>query len=125
MMTKSELEGIRELQYQIDTIKRDITRLNERSVISSPQASEIHSSGIADTVAARGNRLADLEHELAELIVQRDERLAYINSINDIVLRTIVRCYCVYGFRWKKIAQKVGGGNTEDSVRKLYERFSP
>lgn len=125
MMTKSELEGIRELQYQIDTIKRDITRLNERSVISSPQSSEIHSSGIADTVAARGNRLADLERELAELIVQRDERLAYINSINDIVLRTIVRCYCVYGFRWKKIAQKVGGGNTEDSVRKLYERFSP
>ena len=124
-MTKSELEGIRELQYQIDTINRDIRRLKERSIISSPQLSEIHSSGVADTVAARGNRLADLERELSELTERRDERLAYINSISDTVLRTIVRCYCVYGFKWKKIAEKVGGKNNEDSVRKLYERFSP
>ncbi len=124
-MTKSELEGIRELQYQIDTIKRDIKRLNERSVISSPQSSEIHSTGIADTVGNRGINVVALQQELAELEAQRDERLAYINSIHDTVLRTIVRCYCVYGFKWKKIAEKVGGGNSEDSVRKLYERFSP
>lgn len=124
-MTKSELEGIRELQYQIDTIKRDIKRLNERSIISSPQSSEVHGSGIADPVAARGNRLAYLERELAELTTQYNERIAYINGIQDDVLRTIVRCYCVYGFKWKKIAEKVGGKNNEDSVRKLYERFSP
>lgn len=122
-MTKQDLESIRELQYQIDNIKRDIKRLNERSVISSPQSSETHGSGVADPVAVRGNRLAYLEHELAELTAQRDERIAYINSIHDNVLRTIVRCYCVYGFKWKKIAEKVGGKNSEHNVMQMYNRF--
>lgn len=122
-MTKSELEQIRDLQYRIDEMKRDLVRLNNRSIIGSPQPSESHGSGIADTVADRGGERVALEQELAELTARRDERIAYINGIRDGVLRTIVRCYCVYGFKWKKIAEKVGGCNTEDSVRKLYDRF--
>ncbi len=124
-MTKTELESIRDLQYKIDCIQRDIKRLNERSVISSPQSSETHGCGIADPVATRGNKLYDLEKELAILTADCDKRIAYINSIQDDILKRIVRCRCVYGFKWKKIAKMIGGENTEDGVRKLYERFVP
>lgn len=122
-LTREELEQIRDLQYRIDEMKRDLIRLNNRSVIGSPQPSESHGSGIADTVAARGDECVALEQELAELTAQRDERIAYINGIRDSMLRTIVRCYCVYGFKWKKIAEKVGGRNSEHNVMQMYNRF--
>lgn len=122
-MTKQELESIRDLQCDLDNKQRELARINNRSIISSPQPSEVHGSGIADTVATRGDRAVQLEREIVELKNQINARLAYIHSIPDRLTHDVVRYACVYGFRWKKIAELVGGCNTEDSVRMLYNRF--
>lgn len=47
----------------------------------------------------------------------------FINGIEDSHLRRIVTMRYVDGMKWKQIAQNIGGGNTEDSVRKTVERF--
>lgn len=47
----------------------------------------------------------------------------FINGIEDSHIRRIVTMRYIDGMRWKQIAVNIGGGNTEDSVRKTVERF--
>lgn len=47
----------------------------------------------------------------------------YINSIEDSHTRRILSMRYVDGMTWKQVAKNVGGGNTEDAVRKTIERF--
>ena len=47
----------------------------------------------------------------------------FINGIEDSHVRRIVTMRYIDGMRWKQIARAIGGGNTEDSVRKTVERF--
>lgn len=47
----------------------------------------------------------------------------YINSIEDSHIRRIVSMRYIDGMKWRQIADCVGGGNTEDAVRKTVERF--
>lgn len=49
--------------------------------------------------------------------------LVFINGIEDAHIRRIVTMRYVDGLKWRQIAKNVGGGNTEDSVRKTVERF--
>ena len=49
--------------------------------------------------------------------------LVFINGIEDAHIRRIVTMRFIDGLKWRQIAQNVGGGNTEDSVRKTVERF--
>ena len=49
--------------------------------------------------------------------------LVFINGIEDAHIRRIVTMRYVDGLKWRQIAKNVGGGNTEDSVRKIVERF--
>lgn len=47
----------------------------------------------------------------------------YINGIQDSHIRRIIAMRYIDGMTWKQIAKNVGGGNTEDAVRKTVERF--
>ncbi len=47
----------------------------------------------------------------------------FINGIEDSHVRRIVTMRFIDGMKWRQIARNVGGGNTEDSVRKTVERF--
>lgn len=122
-MTKSDLENIREIKYDIRRLKAKYDELNSRSVVGSPVPGTAHGSGISDKVANTAEHKLLLEQEIAEKEAQLKERLDFINGISDNVLREIVYCQCVYKFSWRKIAEKVGGNNDQESVRKLYDRF--
>lgn len=47
----------------------------------------------------------------------------YINSIEDTRMRMIIRYRIIDDMPWKEIASRIGGKNTEDSIRKAFERF--
>ena len=47
----------------------------------------------------------------------------FIASIEDSRVRRIINLRFVEGLSWNQVADKIGGGNTDDSVRKVYERF--
>ena len=124
MTIKSQLEDIRKIQRNIHKLERSLAELNAKSLVSSPQTDGVsHGSGTADTVANRADRLFALENEIAAEKAHLQELLDYIENISDSVLRDIVRDKCVYGFKWREIAENVGGDNSKDSVRMLYERF--
>lgn len=59
---------------------------------------------------------ADVEETINEVII-------YINGIEDSHTRRILSMRYIDGLTWKQIAKNIGGGNTEDAVRKAADRF--
>ena len=68
---------------------------------------------------ARKATLSELEMELLETLNEVEE---FIASISDSHIRRIVNLRVVNGLSWNEVSRKIGG-NTEDSVRKAFERF--
>ena len=64
-----------------------------------------------------------LAKECAEYISERDRLERYISEIDDYLIRLIVAYRFVDLLTWWQIAQRIGGNNTEDSVKKQCYRF--
>lgn len=47
----------------------------------------------------------------------------FVDNIDDEYIKSIVTYRFIEGMSWRQVAFKMGGGNTEDSVRKAYTRF--
>lgn len=63
---------------------------------------------------------SELEMEISEMIADVEK---FIKEIDDSHLRRIVTLRVVDGLSWNQVAKKMGGGNTEDGVRKTFNRF--
>ena len=68
----------------------------------------------------RKNMLSILELDALNQVNQIER---FIGSIKDSHTRRIVRLRVVDGMSWNEVADNVGGGNTEDSVKKTYYRY--
>lgn len=69
---------------------------------------------------ARKATLASLEMELLETLNQVEE---FIASVDDSRMRRIITLRFIENLSWNKVADRIGGGNTEDSVKKAFYRF--
>lgn len=69
---------------------------------------------------ARKATLASLELELMEMLNQVEE---FIASVDDSRMRRIITLRFIDNLSWNKVADKIGGNNTEDSVKKAFYRF--
>ena len=80
-----------------------------------------------DRVGNTASRAADLSQKIqnkkAELEILRTNIMEYIMSIDDSLIRQIIKLRCIDLKSWTKIASAVGGYNTSDSVRKCYDRY--
>lgn len=84
---------------------------------------------ISDPVAATGAKNAEIESIVkgltAEVQIAEKDILIYINTLSDSIERQIVFYRCIEFMPWKKVAHKIGGGNTADGVRKRFDRMFP
>ena len=64
-----------------------------------------------------------LNERYENAILMIDEVESFISSIDDSYTRRLISFRVVDGLTWFEVAEKMGGGNTEDGVRKAYERF--
>lgn len=71
-------------------------------------------------LVARKNTLAGLEMEIAETLNHVEE---FIASLDDSRMRRIITYKFVDDMTWNQVADKIGGNNTEDSVRMAFNRF--
>lgn len=69
---------------------------------------------------ARKATLSELEMELLETLNEVEE---FIASISDSHIRRIVNLRVVDNLSWNKVADRIGGGNTEGSVKMAFQRF--
>ena len=67
----------------------------------------------------------DIQREQEEVVLLAlTEVEEFIGRIDDSHIRRIVRFRVVDGLTWKQVAHRMGGGNTEDGVKKTYQRFT-
>lgn len=69
---------------------------------------------------SRKATLTSLELELMETVNQIEE---FIASLDDSRIRRIINLRFVENLSWGKVAARIGGGNTEDSIKKMFYRF--
>ena len=85
------------------------------------------STGTSDKVGNLAVDIVDtsriIEGKLIELRKKEAEVYDFIATIEDSWMRQIVYMRCVNCLRWNKIADKMGGLNTDKSVSKSYYRY--
>lgn len=68
-------------------------------------------------------RKATQENLKIELEETQNEVEQFITTIKDSQIRRIINLKFIEKLTWKQVAMKIGGGNTEDSVRMIFNRF--
>lgn len=126
-MTKQSLEQIYYINRELKMWERELERLKMRSPVTSPVPKIGSGSNKSDPTARIAERRIEAENYIKlkseELQAARDEAVEFIWSIPDSLTRMIVFHRCVSLMSWRRVAYEVGGGNTEESVRKTYARF--
>lgn len=126
-MTKADLEQIYYLNRELKMWKTELERVRCKPLVGSPLPGNSHGSGVSDKVADRAERIIELENRIIakrdEIQRLRDNAVEYIYSIPDSLTRQIIYYRCVSLMSWRRVAYEVGGFNTAESVRKIYDRF--
>lgn len=128
-MTRNELKQIYYLNNEIRMWKKELEKICNVSLIKSPIISLTPSStkNNNDMVSDLSTKITDLEliikDKLREIELQKEKTITYISKIDDSLIRQIIYYRDVKLMSWNQVAQKIGGGNTADSVRKLHSRF--
>ena len=127
-MDKKELNQIYYLEKEIDMWRKALSRIQSRSLLPSQEITGTpFGSGISDKVGNLATSEVDIKNKIEELqkrVYEEQYRLLkYIDTIEDSLMRQIMYHRHVLCMKWNEVAMVVGGGNTEDSVRKAHDRF--
>ncbi len=126
------LKGLSQYYY----IKKEIIDLQERlqelrnstGSIASPDWSGMpKASNTSSKVEREALKLVELERELENQYIRlydkKREIEEYIASIDDPLMRLIFRYRFIDCLSWQRVAFKVGGGNTAQSVKMRCYRY--
>lgn len=85
-----------------------------------------HAAGISDkTALAAEIAYLDgiIDAQIQQTFYEYNRLVAYINGIDDSLIRQIMDLRFINRLNWQQIAFSIGGGNTADGVRKACERY--
>ncbi len=128
-MKREELMKVYYLDKEIAEWKEEIKRIRDSVLPRSPRPGMVlkTNGNYADTVAKAATLIADTEkkikNKLLELEMARSEIVGYIMSIDDCQTRLIFKLRCLDNMSWNQVADKVGGMNSEYSVKKRFYRY--
>ena len=127
-ITKRELS---QLYYLNREIEREKQQLKELEAMAEGRTQHLTGMPIAPGFGDKTARYAIEMMELKETIQSNVRRcfaeytrlLRFIRGVEDSRMRQILTLRYRNGMTWQRIAMEIGGGNTEDSVRKMLDRF--
>jgi len=129
-MTKQELSQLYRLNRKIEMLQRELADLKSKAYApSGPNLTGMPSgSGNKQSKVERyAAEIADLEAILAakqiECIHERNRLMRWISEIDEYPEQDIFYFRYVSGFTWVQVAAHVGGGNTDETVRKRHDRY--
>lgn len=73
-------------------------------------------------IILNGRKIA-LDEQETKLLQMVSDIEEFLNGIEDSFIRRIINLRVIEQLSWNKVADKMGGYNTEDSVRMAFERF--
>ena len=138
----------KEILTQYNDLQKEIKEIRVRIKNTETQIAEIEQTGdVIDTVrgGTGGNqrfkiegfpypeysrkktllytRMATLENLEIESLEALNKIEEFISELKDSRLRRIITLRFIENLSWNKVAARIGGVNTEDSVRKIFTRF--
>ncbi len=127
-MTKEELMQVYYMDKEIAAWKEELEKITMRA-----QPSAVRFGGFCKSKGKPADKTADIATELAEterkirekLVELERERIKvmnYILNIEDPQTRLIFKLRCLNLLSWNAVADRVGGMNSEDSVKKRFYR---
>ena len=128
---------IKYLSRKIDSLKNEQVKFEARKKRDMVRASSkqfpfiehnVHIEGIADINEIKLNSILNeeirkLESRYESLVKVTNDVLDFIDSVDDSRMRLIISYRIIEGYSWNEVADAIGGGNTEDSVRMAFNRF--
>lgn len=69
---------------------------------------------------SRKLQLECLDKQITEQITKIE---IFMNSITNSRIRLIIRLRFINNLQWEEVARQMGGGNTEDTVKKMFYRY--
>lgn len=115
--TEKQLEKIIEEGEVIDTVSGGNGGIQHYKIKGFPFPEYTRKKNL---LYSRKLTLTNLEMDLMETLNKVEE---FIASVDDSRMRRIIALRVIDGLSWNKVADKIGGGNTEDSVKKSFYRF--
>lgn len=126
-LTKDELKQIYYINKEIQMWQRELEKIRSQGLVKSPTISDMPKGGqkfdISDYVSAIADYEAVIRGLLAKVQIQRKKIIEYIEGVDDSLMKQIIFYRCVSCMTWQEVADAVGGNNTENSVRMMYNRF--
>ena len=128
---------IKYLSRKIDSLKNEQVKFEARKKRDMVRASSkqfpfiehnVHIEGLADINEIKLNSILNeeirkLESRYENLVKVTNDVLDFIDSVDDSRMRLIISYRIIEGYSWNEVADAIGGGNTEDSVRMAFNRF--
>lgn len=126
-LTKDELKQIYYINKEIQMWQMELEKIRSQGLVKSPTISDMPKGGqkfdISDYVSAIADYEAVIRGLLAKVQIQRKKIIEYIEGVDDSLMKQIIFYRCVSCMTWQEVADAVGGNNTENSVRMMYNRF--
>jgi len=128
-MTFNDLSQLYYLRGEIAAYENRIKELESLCDVKSPTYGDRVKSGSTggSIIERTAVQIADLKLLIKERQVQclcEEYKLTeWINGINDSYLRTAFYLRFVKGYRWRNVADNLGGGNTANGVLMACKRY--
>lgn len=123
-MTKKELSQYRSLCDEILELETAIKENTEHSTVRGSDAEfpylshSMQVSGVQDTTDNQNTLI-----KVRRLKLKKQEIESFIENIEDSLTRRIFRLRFIEGMNWRDVSANIGGGNSEEAVRKRVCRY--
>lgn len=126
-MTKKELKELYYLQREIRNDEQRLIELEAAATgTTAPLTGMPHGGSLSDKTALAAD-IADLktiiQSKQTMCIAMYNKIMRFVACIDDSLIRQIIMHRHLDMMTWRDIAQKIGGGNSEDGLRMMYERY--
>lgn len=126
-MTRKELSQLYYMQREIRSDEQRLIDLEGAATSITTNLSGMPSGGRRSDKTAIAAEIADLKVLIQAkrdmCVAHYNQIMRYVAGIDDSMIRQIVTLRNLDMLTWQQIAEKIGGGNTADGVRKAYTRF--
>lgn len=120
-VTIRELSQLRDLRREIRLDTERLARLDAALYPSARLMREMGYAAEMDRMSAEIRAIIAAKQE--RCIRERIRLEQYIASVDDSLVRMAMTLRFLDGMHWRAVAMRIGGGNTEDSIRKMVYRY--